>query len=146
MTKLLRPEGMKIKRARTDGGVEYLKEFLAHPGAEGLIKEKAIPYTKHHPGKAERTHQTIFRNGRANLKQSEFPPEFYNDSQRYAAYIFNRTVHGKDTIIHYEHFFKTTAESFYVAAIWKSQLCFYPIPENSQVGRQCDSMPLTRVW
>jgi hypothetical protein len=58
-TRLEKQTEKQIKRVRTDGGVEYMKEFMAHLSAEGLIKEKGIPYTKHHPGKAERTHQTI---------------------------------------------------------------------------------------
>jgi hypothetical protein len=39
----------------------------------GLIKEKGIPYTHHHPGKAERSHQTILRMARAMLKDSKLP-------------------------------------------------------------------------
>jgi hypothetical protein len=88
--------GKQIKQVRTDGGVEYMKEFLAHIQAEGLMKEKGIPYPKHHPPKAERVHQTILRGGRTNLKQSKLPKQMYNESQRYTAYIYNRTVHGSD--------------------------------------------------
>jgi len=98
-----RQTGKKIKRVRTDGGAEYMKEFLAHLAAEGLIKEKGTAYTKHHPGKGERCHQTILRNGRTNHKQSKLPLHMYNESQKYSAYMFNRTVHGLDTITPYEH-------------------------------------------
>ncbi len=103
--RLEKQTGKLVKRVRTDGGVEYMKEFMAHLSAEGLIKETGIPYTKHHPGKAERTHQTILRNGRANLKQSKLPEQMYNEAQRYSAYIFNRTVHGTDIKTPYEHIF-----------------------------------------
>ena len=82
-TRLERQTGKKIKRIKTDGGVEYLKEFLIYLANHGLIKEKGIPYTKHHPGKAERAHQTILRSGRVNLNQSLLPSNMYNEAQRY---------------------------------------------------------------
>ena len=76
--------------------------FLSYLDANGMIKEKGVAYTHHHPGKAERAHQTILRQARAMLLESLLPPKFYDEAQRTAAYIFNRTVHGKDVKTPYE--------------------------------------------
>jgi len=97
--------GLEIKRVRTDGGPEVMGEFLAYLELSGIIKEKGVPYTHHHPGKVERAHQTILRQARAMLRESLLPPKFYNEAQKTSAYIFNRTVHGNDTITPYEHVF-----------------------------------------
>jgi hypothetical protein len=98
--------GLEIKRVRTDGGQEVMGEFLAYLELSGIVKEKGVPYTHHHPGKVERAHQTVLRHARAMLKESLLPPKYYNEAQKTAAYLFNRTVHGKDTITPYEHVFK----------------------------------------
>jgi hypothetical protein len=104
--KIERQTGLKIKRVRTDGGPEIMGEFLAYLELSGIIKEKGVPYTHHHPGKVERAHQTVLRHARAMLKESLLPPKYYNEAQNTAVYLFNRTVHGKDTITPYEHIFK----------------------------------------
>jgi hypothetical protein len=92
--KLERQTRKKIKRVRTDGGKEYMKDFLSYMDLSGIIKEKAIGYTHHHPAKAERTNQTILRNSKAMLKESKLPISWYNEAQRHAAYQFNRMPHG----------------------------------------------------
>jgi len=104
--KLERQTGKKIKRVRTDGGKEYMKDFLSYLDLSGIIKEKAVGYTHHHPGKAERTNKTILRNSKAMLKESKLPITWYNEAQNHAAYLFNRMPHGIDTISPYEHIFK----------------------------------------
>jgi hypothetical protein len=105
-TRLKKQTGKQMKRVRTDGGVEYMKEFMAHLSSDGLIKEKGIPYTKHHPGKGERAHQTILRNGRANLKQSKLPKQMYNEAQRYSAYILIGQFMGQILLLHTNIFSK----------------------------------------
>jgi hypothetical protein len=55
-------------------------EFLAYLDLSGIIKEKGIPYTHHHPGKVERAHQTILRQARSMLKASLLPPKYYDDA------------------------------------------------------------------
>jgi hypothetical protein len=67
--KIERQTGKLIKRVRCDGGNEYMKDFLSYMDISGIVKEKAVGYTHHHPAKAERTNQTILRNGRAMLKE-----------------------------------------------------------------------------
>jgi hypothetical protein len=101
-----RQTGRKIKRVRTDQGNEFLKEFLSNLVLSGIIDEKGVAYTHHHPGKVERAHQTVLRLGRAMLTESKLPTKFYDEAFSTAAYIFNRTVHGCDTITPYEHVFQ----------------------------------------
>jgi len=104
-TKLERQTGKKIKRVRTDSGNEFMGEFLTYLELSGIIKEKGVAYTHHHPGKVERAHQTILKLARSMLKDSLLPPKFYNEAQRCASYLFNIMPHGKDTKLPYEYIF-----------------------------------------
>ena len=97
--------GREIKRVRTDQGTEFMGEFLSYLEISGIVKEKGVAYTHHHPGKVERSHQTILRLARAMLKDSLLPPKYYDEAQRCAAYVFNRTIHGSDVKTPYEHIF-----------------------------------------
>ena len=109
-TRLEKQTGKEIKRVRTDQGTEYMGDFLTHLELSGLIKEKGVAYTHHHPGKVERSHQTILRLARTMLKDSLLPPKFYDEAQRTASYLFNRTVHGNDAQTPYEMIFKKTPD------------------------------------
>ena len=62
--------GFQIKRVRTDQGTEFMGQFLSYLDASGIIKEKGVAYTHHHPGKVERSHQTILQQARAMLRES----------------------------------------------------------------------------
>ena len=104
-TRIERQTGKAIKRVRTDQGTEFMGQFLSHLELSGIIKEKGVAYTHHHPGKVERSHQTVLRLARAMLKDSLLPPKYYDEAQRTAAYLFNRTVHGKDSKTPYELIF-----------------------------------------
>ena len=104
-TRVEKQTGKEIKRVRTDQGTEFMGAFLTHLETSGIIKEKGVAYTHHHPGKVERSHQTVLRLARAMLKESLLPPKFYDEAQRTAAYLFNRTVHGNATITPFEMIF-----------------------------------------
>jgi hypothetical protein len=104
-TRLEKQTGRSIKRVRTDGGNEFMGEFLAYLELSGIIKEKGVAYTHHHPGKVERCHQTILRLARAMLKDSKLPPKYYNEAQRCATYLFNRMPHGQNAKSPYERIF-----------------------------------------
>lgn len=97
--------GKQIKRVRSDQGTEFMGEFLTYLDLCGIIKEKGVAYTHHHPGKVERSHQTVLRLARAMLKDSFLPPKYYDDAQRTASYIFNRTVHASSEVTPYEMIF-----------------------------------------
>lgn len=97
--------GKYIKRVRTDQGTEFMGQFLSYLDLSGIIKEKGIAYTHHHPGKVERSHQTVLRLARAMLKDSQLPPKYYDEAQRTASYLFNRTVHGDEEKTPYEMIF-----------------------------------------
>ena len=98
-----RRTGKKILNIRTDMGTEYMGEFLDYIEQEGIVKQKGMPYQHSHPGKAERSHQTIMRMARAMLIESKLPDQFYSEAQLCASYLYNRHVHGTDTITPYEH-------------------------------------------
>jgi len=109
-TRLEKQTGKEIKRVRTDQGTEFMGEFLTHLEMSGIIKEKGVAYTHHHPGKVERSHQTILRLARTMLRDSLLPPKFYDEAQRTASYLFNRTVHGNDDKTPYEILFTKTPD------------------------------------
>ena len=95
----------KIRIVRTDGGREYEGCFFDYLHNRGIVKQTAIPYAHHQPGKAERSHQTILRLGRAMHIDSQLPMEYYIDAQLTAVYLSNRMIHGRDTKSPYEHIF-----------------------------------------
>jgi hypothetical protein len=126
--------GLQIKRVRADQGVELMGEFLAYLDLSGIVKEKGVAYTHHHPGKAERAHQTILRNARAMLKDSMLPPKYYDEAQRTAVYIFNRTVHGKDTITPYQHIFKKEPDLKHLRPFGSVCYAFIPPEKRSKLS------------
>ena len=103
--RLEKQTGKTIKRIRTDQGTEFKKEFLDFISSEGIVKETGFPYFHTHPGKAERSHQSIMYRARAMLIASKLPVMFYAEAQLTAAYIHNRIIHGKDSKTPYEHIY-----------------------------------------
>jgi hypothetical protein len=93
-TRMERRTGHQIKYIRTDGGTEYMKEFLDHLEATGIVKQKSTPHSHVHPGQAERIHQTIMTRARAMLIASQLPAKFYAEAQLTAAYLHNRLLHN----------------------------------------------------
>ena len=122
--------GLEIKRVRTDGGNEFMGQFLAYLELSGVVKEKGIAYTHHHLGKVERANQTVLRQARAILKASLLPPKYYDDAQRTSAYIFNRTVYGQDTITPYEHIFKRAPDLKHLRPF--GSVCYAFIPKEKR--------------
>jgi Reverse transcriptase (RNA-dependent DNA polymerase) len=104
-TKLERQTGKQVKRLRVDQGTHFMGKVLSYLESSGIIKEKGIEYNHHFPGKCERLHQSILRNGRANLISSNLPQKYYSDAFRYSTYIHNRTIHGSNTKTPFEHIF-----------------------------------------
>jgi hypothetical protein len=80
--------------------------FVAFLEDNGIVKQKGIAYSHQHPGKCERLHQTIMRLARAMLIDSQLPTMFYAEAQLTATYLYNRMVHGNDTITPYQHIYK----------------------------------------
>ena len=97
--------GKNIKNIRTDQGTEYKGEFLEYLTENGIIKQTGIAYEHNHPGQAERVHQTIMTMGRAILKESKLPQNFYNEAQLTAVYLHNRQIHGNDSKTPFEHIY-----------------------------------------
>lgn len=95
-----------IKRVRTDSGNEFMAQFIPYLQLSGIMKEKGIPYTHTHPGKAERSHQTILRSARAMLKESLLPIQYYYEAMKCAVYLFNRIPHGTKLISPYEAIYR----------------------------------------
>ena len=103
--RLERRTGQLVKNVRCDQGTEYMGEFLEYLEAEGIVKQKGIAYSHQHPGKGERLHQTIMHLARAMLIDSKLPAMFYAEAQLTAAYLYNRMVHGNDSITPYQHIY-----------------------------------------
>jgi len=100
-----RRTGLKIKYIRTDGGTEYMGEFLDYLEKTGITKQKSTPYSHIHPGQAERIHQTIMIRARAMLIASQLPLYFYADAQLTAAYLHNRLLHNNSTQTPFEQIY-----------------------------------------
>jgi hypothetical protein len=105
VARLERRTGFKVKNIRVDGAGCYYGAFFAYLRMMGITKQTGFPYYHTHPGKAERAHQTIMLWARAILIASRLPAIYYNEAQLIAVYLFNRTVHGDDTITPYEHIY-----------------------------------------
>jgi hypothetical protein len=105
-SRLERRTGSLIKNVRCDQGTEYMGEFLEFLENNGIVKQKGIAYSHQHPGKCERLHQTIMRLARAMLIDSKLPTMFYAEAQLTATYLYNRMIHGNDTITPYQHIYK----------------------------------------
>ena len=118
--------GKNIKNIRTDQGTEYKGEFLEYLTENGIIKQTGIAYEHNHPGQAERVHQTIMTMGRAILKESKLPQNFYNEAQLTAVYLHNRQIHGNDTKTPFEHIYGKRPNSSHLQPF--GCVCYSHIP------------------
>lgn len=73
--------GKKIKRLRTDNGLEYLdKEFIDLCKKSGIAKHHTVAGTPQQNGLAERYNRTILERVRCMLLQSGLPKVFLGDN------------------------------------------------------------------
>ncbi|MBW0468881.1 hypothetical protein O181_008596 [Austropuccinia psidii MF-1] len=103
MIKSVNCTSFKIERLQTDNGAEFKNTFLSTflEGC-GNIHETSIPYEHHQNGNIEWMDCSISEISQTMLIASCLPKELWPYAFCHAAWIFNRTMHGNDTIAPYE--------------------------------------------
>ncbi|KAH9684673.1 DNA (cytosine-5)-methyltransferase 1B [Citrus sinensis] len=82
----------KIKRLRTDNGMEYCsKEFEDFYKSKGIARHRAVTYTPQQNGLAERMNRTIIERVRYMLLNANLSKGFWAEAVTTAAYLINRS-------------------------------------------------------
>ncbi|KAL5557135.1 hypothetical protein UlMin_039371 [Ulmus minor] len=83
--------GKKLKKLRTDNGLEFLNyEFDQFCKDEGIVRHKTVPYTPQQNGLAERMNRTLLERVRCMLLEGGVPKRFWGEAVNTAAYLVNR--------------------------------------------------------
>ncbi|KZV56298.1 hypothetical protein F511_00295 [Dorcoceras hygrometricum] len=83
--------GKKIKKLRTDNGLEYCStEFKDFCKQEGIVRHYTVPNTPQQNGLAERMNRTILERVRCMLADSGLPRMFWAEAVVTASYLINR--------------------------------------------------------
>lgn len=84
--------GLKVKKLRTDNGLEFCnKEFDGFSSDQGIARHKTILYTPQQNGVVERMNRTILEKVRSMLNESGLPKAFWAEAVNTAVYLINRT-------------------------------------------------------
>ncbi|KAH9681147.1 hypothetical protein KPL71_026853 [Citrus sinensis] len=84
--------GRKIKRLRTDNGLEYCSnEFDEFCKRLGIARQKTVRYTPQQNGLAERMNKTLIEKVRYMLLSSNLSKYFWAEAVVTAAYLINRS-------------------------------------------------------
>ena len=96
--------GKKIKRLRTDNGLEFCsKEFDEFCKDEGIARHHTVRHTPQQNGVAERMNQTLLERARCMLFNAGLPRRFWAEAVSTACFLINRAPHtGIDCKIPYE--------------------------------------------
>jgi transposase InsO family protein len=82
---------LKIKKARSDNGIEFkntgVEEFL---GKEGIKHEFSVPYTPQQNGVVERKNRTLIEAARTMLDEYKAPDNFWAEAVHTACHAINR--------------------------------------------------------
>lgn len=85
--------GKKIKKLRTDNGLEYLsKEFNNFLKDEGISRQLTVEYTPQQNGVAERANRTLVEMARCLMLQAKLPNSLWAEMINTATFLRNRTV------------------------------------------------------
>lgn len=83
--------GKKVKKLRTDNGLEYLnEEFIKFCNDEGLVRHKTVPGVPQQNGLAERMNRTLLERVRCMLSCANLPKKFWAEAVNTAVYLVNR--------------------------------------------------------
>lgn len=83
--------GRKLKRLRTDNGLEYCsKEFEGFCEREGIVRHKTVPRIPQQNGLAERFNRTLLERVRCMMIGAGVPKIFWAEAVTTAAYLINR--------------------------------------------------------
>ncbi|KAJ4701403.1 Retrovirus-related Pol polyprotein from transposon TNT 1-94 [Melia azedarach] len=86
--------GKKIKRLRTDNGLEfYWSEFVEFCKNGGIVRHHTIRDTPQQNGVAERMNQTLLERARCMLSNAELTRRFWVEAVSTACYLINRGPH-----------------------------------------------------
>lgn len=93
-----RETDQKLKRIRTDNGLEFCnKELITLFNELGIKHERTNTYTPQMNGVAERINRTLLDMARAMLKTAQLPERFWAEALLSACYIKNRVTHSEIT-------------------------------------------------
>ncbi|KAH9752645.1 hypothetical protein KPL71_014775 [Citrus sinensis] len=82
----------KIKRLRTDNGLEYCsKEFEDFSKYKGITRHRTVTYTPQQNGLAERMNRTIIERVRCMLLNANLSKGFWAEAVTTTAYLINRS-------------------------------------------------------
>ena len=86
--------GKKIKRLRTDNGLEFCdRNFKSFCENEGIARHHTVVSTPQQNGVAERMNRTIMEKVRCMLSNSGLPKDFWAEAVSTACYLVNRSPH-----------------------------------------------------
>jgi transposase InsO family protein len=86
--------GKKIKRLRTDNGLEFCSsEFDEFCKDAGIARQHTIRHTPQQNGVAERMNQTLLERARCMLSNSGLSKRFWAEAVNTACYLINRGPH-----------------------------------------------------
>ena len=96
--------GKKIKRLRTDNGLEFCSsEFDEFCRSEGIVRHHTVRHTPQQNGVAERMNQTLLERARCMLFQAGLTRKFWAEAVNTACYLINCGPHtGIDCKTPYE--------------------------------------------
>ncbi|KMQ86904.1 retrovirus-related pol polyprotein from transposon tnt 1-94 [Lasius niger] len=95
ISKVERDKGLKIKRFRSDNGLEYCnKELRDFFDKLGIKHERSCVETPQMNGVAERTNRTLMDLVRSMLTSAKLSPCFWAEATSAAAYVRNRMIHA----------------------------------------------------
>ena len=86
--------GKKIKRLRTDNGLEFCSsEFDEFCHSEGIARHHTVKDTPQQNGVAERLNQTLLERARCMLSNAGLARRFWVEAIHTACYLINRGPH-----------------------------------------------------
>ncbi|GFW54177.1 retrovirus-related Pol polyprotein from transposon TNT 1-94 [Trichonephila clavipes] len=90
----------RIKKIKTDNGLEFVNEQLDHYLANsGIVHEKTTPYNSESNGKAERANRVLLERARSLLYESKLPLKFWAEAINCSTQVSNVTPRkGKEKI------------------------------------------------
>jgi len=95
IARIEREKDRKVKRFRTDNGLEFCnKELSEYFRSAGIKHEKSNVETPQMNGVAERINRTLLDLTRSMLKSAHLLPKFWAEAVTTAAYIKNRVCHS----------------------------------------------------
>lgn len=95
ITRIERESDKRVKRFRTDNGLEFCnRELSTFFGSVGIKHERSNVETPQMNGVAERINRTLLDLTRSMLKSAQLPQKFWAEAVTTAAYIRNRVCHS----------------------------------------------------